>query len=117
MKNVRYQKLRKTMLFLWFMVMPITFNLMSPVLIIMAGFERTINMSLIIFSLWFLSSFLFGRAYCSIACPWGAMQEIYANLVPKKLYKTRKYKLRYMKYPIFVIWIAFIIMGPLISGG
>lgn len=105
------------MLYIWFMVMPVTFNLMSPVLIIFAGFATVINMSFIIFGLWFLSSFIFGRAYCSISCQWGAIQEIYGILVPKKLHKNRKMYYQYVKYVVFAVWIVFVFLGPLMAGG
>lgn len=32
-------RIRRFLMFLWFFVMPITFNWMSPVLIVMGGFE------------------------------------------------------------------------------
>ena len=36
-------KFRRLLTFLWFLVLPITFNWMSPVLIIMGGFAISIN--------------------------------------------------------------------------
>lgn len=117
MNHTRYQKLRKTLLYLWFMVMPITFNWMSPVLIIVAGFQAVINMSYIIFGLWFLSSLIFGRAYCAFACQWGAIQEIFGYTVPKKLHPTKKAKARAIKYFVFAIWIVFVVLGPILAGG
>ena len=117
MNQKKYQKFRKTMLYLWFLVMPITFNWMSPVLIIVAGFQAVINLSYIIFGLWFLSSLVFGRAYCSLACQWGAIQEVFSYSVPKKLGLKHKNKGRIAKYFVFAFWIIFVILGPLLAGG
>ena len=74
-------------------------------------------MSLIIFGVWFISSFIFGRAYCSISCQWGAIQEIYGRLVPKKMHSKRKKYFQYVKYFVFAIWIVFVFLGPILAGG
>ncbi|UYP47455.1 hypothetical protein NEF87_003740 [Candidatus Lokiarchaeum ossiferum] len=111
------QKIRKSILFLWLVVMPITFNLFSPILIIMAGFEATINMSIIIFAIWFLSSLIFGRAYCAYGCQWGALQEIFGETMKKKLDPNKKTRNRKVKFPVFIIWIVVVFLGPILAGG
>ena len=83
-------KFRKLLMFLWVFALPITFNWMSPVLIIMGGFEGYITMSFVIFSIWFISSLFVGRAYCSYICQWGAAQETLAYVVPKSLDPSKK---------------------------
>ena len=94
-------RFRRTLMFIWFFVMPITFNWMSPVLIIMAGFEGYINLSFVIFAIWFVSSFFVGRAYCAYGCQWGASQELLAYAAPKPLDLAKKKKRRKIKYIIF----------------
>lgn len=117
MTHKKLQKLRKAILYLWMVVMPISFNFVSPVLIIMAGFDATINFSFILFSAWFVSSLFLGRAYCAYACQWGAGQEVYANMNSKPLDPKTKRRNSKIKYAVFVLWIAFIIMGPIAAGG
>ena len=56
---------------------------MSPVLIVMGGFEGYITLSSLIFSLWFVSSLFVGRAYCAYGCQWSATQEVLGYVVPK----------------------------------
>jgi len=99
------------------MILPITFNWMSPVLIIMGGFEGYITLSLIIFSVWFISSLFIGRAYCAYGCQWGAAQEVMADVLPKQLDPEKKRRNRKIKYIIFGLWIFFIILGPIMVGG
>lgn len=106
---MKLQKLRKTILYGWIIALPIVFNWMSPVLIMFSGFMGYINLSMVIFSIWFLSSLFLGRLYCSYACPWGAMQEIYGTNINKPLDKTKKDKRRKIKYVIFLVWISVII--------
>jgi polyferredoxin len=110
-------KFRKFLMYFWLLVMPVTFNWMSPVLIVMAGFEGYISLSFVIFAIWFLSSFFVGRAYCAYGCQWGASQELLSDAIPKKLDPNKKNRNRKIKYGIFVIWIFFLILGPLIGGG
>ena len=62
--------------------MPITFNWMSPVLIVMGGLEGFMTMSFLIFAVWFISSFFVGRTYCEYGYQWGATQELLAYAVP-----------------------------------
>lgn len=83
-------KFRKLLMFLWIIALPITFNWMSPVLIIMGGFEGYITLSFIIFAVWFISSLIFGRAFCAYGCQWGAAQEVLGDSVPKQLDPTKK---------------------------
>lgn len=97
--------------------MPITFNFMSPVLIIFAGFEATINFSFILFGVWFISSLFLGRSYCAYVCQWGAIQEIYGDVKPKKLDRKKKKRNSWIKYVVFAVWITFVILGPVAAGG
>jgi len=113
----RLYKFRKFLMYLWMMILPITLNWMSPVLIIMGGFEGYITLSFIIFAIWFISSLFIGRAYCAYGCQWGAAQEVLGDVVPKQLDPNKKGRNRKIKYPIFVLWIAFIILGPIMTAG
>jgi ferredoxin-type protein NapH len=101
-------------MYLWFVVLPITFNWMSPVLIVMGGFEGYITIS---FLIWFVSSLFIGRAYCAYGCQWGAIQEVLGYVVPKSLDPAKKGKRRKIKYIVFVIWITFITLGPILNMG
>ena len=105
-------RFRRFLTFLWFLVLPITFNWMSPVLIVMGGFEGYITISFLIFSIWFVSSLFIGRAYCAYGCQWGAAQEILGYAVPKQLDASKKKRRRKIKYFVFIIWIAFVALGP-----
>lgn len=104
-------------MFLWVIVLPITFNWFSPVLIVMAGFQGYINLSFLFFTIWLGSSFFVGRAYCAYGCQWGAIQEVLSYVVPKKLDDSKKKSRRKIKYFVFIAWIAFVALGPILIGG
>ncbi|MBY8988406.1 MAG: 4Fe-4S binding protein [Candidatus Lokiarchaeota archaeon] len=110
-------KFRRLLTFLWFLVLPITFNWMSPVLIIMGGLEGYLTLSFLIFSIWFISSLFVGRAYCAYGCQWGAAQEVLGYIVPKSLDSSKKGKRRKIKYIVFVLWIIFVALGPILNMG
>jgi len=110
-------KFRKLLMYLWILVLPITFNWMSPVLIVMGGFEGYITMSFLFFTIWFGSSLFVGRAYCSYICQWGAAQEVLGYTVSKPLDPAKKKNRRKIKYIVFIIWIIFIALGPIMNMG
>ncbi len=110
-------KLRRTLMFLWVIMLPVTFNWVSPVLIIMGGFEGYISLSFVVFTIWFISSLFFGRAYCAYGCQWGASQEVFGYVVPKPLDAKKKKRNRKVKYVVFVVWIVLIVLGPIMTLG
>jgi ferredoxin-type protein NapH len=113
----RLLRFRRLLMFLWFLVMPITFNWMSPVLIIMGGFEGYITISFLIFAIWFISSLFVGRAYCAYGCQWGATQEVLGYVVPKSLDSEKKNNHRKIKFIVFIVWIAIVALGPILNAG
>jgi len=110
-------RFRKLLMFLWVIALPITFNWMSPVLIIMGGFEGYTTLSFIIFAVWFTSSLFFGRAFCAYGCQWGAAQEVLGDTIPKQLDPAKKKNRRKIKYVLFIIWIVFVALGPILNLG
>ena len=107
------QKMRKLLLILSLLLFPITLYYFSPVLIINAGLEGIINGSFIIFAAMLVGSIFFGRLFCSYLCPAGALQD-YACTVkdkePKQGWKN------YIKYVIWLIWIAAVIYCYITKG-
>ena len=83
----------------------------------MAGFEGYINVSFIFFAAWFGSSLIFGRAYCAYCCQWGAAQEVMGDVIPKQLDPNKKKRNRKIKYVVFVVWMFFLVLGPIMVGG
>lgn len=116
-QHQKLYKLRKLLMYLWVIMLPVTFNWMSPVLIIMGGFEGYISLSFIVFAVWFISSLIFGRAFCAYGCQWGAAQEILGDAIPKPLDSNKKRSRRKIKYVVFVIWIILVALGPILNLG
>lgn len=70
----RRQRVRKALLFVSFLLFPVTLYYFSPALILQGASEGVINGSFIVFGLMFLSALSVGRLWCGWACPAGALQ-------------------------------------------
>jgi len=101
---MKRQILRRRIAYISFFLFPATFYYFSPYLIVDASAKGIMNGSFFMFLLLFVASLIFGRAFCSWACPLGAAQEI---LSPLK--KTVAIKGRIIKWIIWVPWIISII--------
>ena len=107
------QRVRRAILLITFVTFPITFYYFSPYVIIDGAMNGIIAGSFISFSLLFLFSLFFGRAFCSWICPAAGMQE-WSSAVNDK--KVKGGKLNWIKYCIWIPWIG-IIMAVAVSAG
>ena len=110
---MKRQKIRKLLLLISFLLFPVTLYYLSPYLVIMGGFEGIITGSLILFILQFVSSLLFGRAFCGWLCPAGALQE-YCSKITSKPVKSKKAD--WIKYFIWAPWLIVIVFALASAG-
>lgn len=99
--NKNRQIFRKLILFISFILFPITIYYLSPVLPLMGLANRIINASLIIFGILFILSLFLGRAFCGWFCPGGAIGDI-CSLI----YDRKKKPVYYVKWIIWFLWIG-----------
>lgn len=111
---MKRQRLRKTIILISFLLFPVTIYYFSPALPIMGGAEGIVSGSILMFGLMFVSSLIFGRAFCGWICPAGGMQEV-CFMVQKK--RIRNPKMDWIKYFIWLPWIVIIILAFIQSGG
>ena len=108
------QTMRKRLIFFSFLLFPFTVFYFSPFLIIWASIYGILCGSMVLFLIQFLSSLLFGRAFCSWACPGAGIQEC-CTVITKK--KAQNGKTRLVKYIIFIPWLLSIVILLLRAGG
>jgi polyferredoxin len=108
------QRIRKTILVIAFFLLPVVINYISPVLIIMGANEGIINGSFLVFAFLFLSSLVFGRLFCGWLCPAGGGQDV-CRFAHDRL--VRGGKLNWIKYIIWVPWVALIFWMVIRAGG
>lgn len=101
------QKIRRTMIFISFLLFPVTIWYFSPYLIIQAASEHIINGSFIVFMIMLIASMFLGRVWCGWLCPAGGMQECLfrCNERPAKQGWRNK-----IKYAIWILWITAVIV-------
>ncbi|OGO23380.1 MAG: hypothetical protein A2144_01045 [Chloroflexi bacterium RBG_16_50_9] len=109
------QKVRLIILFLMVILFPITMNYFSVFLIIEGSSQGIMTFSFFFWSLWTLTTLVFGRAACGYLCPLGAFQETKDRMAPKQL-KNIKY-LKITKYILAVSWVGAIIYFAIAAGG
>ncbi|MEE9306733.1 MAG: 4Fe-4S binding protein [Spirochaetia bacterium] len=113
-KTKTRQRIRKGVLLLFFILFPVVLNYLSPYLSMSAASKGIASGSLLFFGLLLLSSLILGRAFCGWICPGGAAQEI-CLLVNDR--RVRCKRLDWIKYVIWVPWLATILLFLIRSGG
>ena len=107
------QRVRKGLLFVSMLLLPITLYYLSPYLIIAAAAEGIVNASAIVFGLMFLAALFVGRLWCGWACPAGALQEFAAPLNNQRTGP----RLNWGKWLVWVPWLSIILWLVVRAGG
>ncbi|MFW9923526.1 MAG: 4Fe-4S binding protein [Candidatus Thorarchaeota archaeon] len=109
-KHPKRQMTRKILLFISFMLFPVTIFYFSPYLSIVGPVFGFITASLLVFGSLFIFSLFLGRIFCSYICPMGGMQDAMATI------RTRRIQRRsfFVKWLIFIPWIIVIILLPIL---
>ncbi len=108
------QRIRKALLFLSLLLLPVTLYYFSPVLILGGASEGIVNASFIVFGLMLVASLFVGRLWCGWACPAGALQEF---AVPINDEPVPRRKLDWIKWAIWFPWIGGIAALAIAAGG
>ncbi len=108
------QRVRKAIVTLVFLLFPVIIFYFSPYLIVVGAIDGIISGSFIMFSLLFLFSLFFGRAFCGYVCAVGGLQECLMLVNGKKAKGGRR---NLIKYCIWVPWIVSIVLLFLRAGG
>ncbi len=108
------QRVRNLLLIMAFLLFPITIFYFSPYLIVMGALEGIASGSAITFLLMLVFSVFFGRAWCAYLCPAGGLQELAFTVNDKP---ARLGWRKYIKWVIWAIWIASIVVCFFLAGG
>ena len=108
------QKVRRIILAVSMLLMPVVINYYSPFLIVQGSAEGVVVGSMVFFALLFASSLVFGRAYCGWLCPFGGYMEVLSNASPKPTNSRRGHL---FKWGYWVLWLGLITYTAMRAGG
>jgi len=107
------QNLRKGIILIAFLLLPVTLYYFSPYIIIQGASEGVMSGSFIVFAALFLSALFLGRGFCAWFCPLGGIQE--ASFLAKN--KGVNNRFNWIRYIIWVPWMGLIIYMAVAAGG
>ena len=110
------QKLRKSLLLISFLALPVTLFYLSPILILMGAREGVLTGSAITFAFLFIISIFAGRAWCGWICPQGALQDLVASRINNRPIDNMG-RINLVKYLIWIPWISLIALLFIFNGG
>jgi len=102
--NTRRQRIRRALIFGFFLALPVTLNYYSPYLMTQGTAERVATFSLVLWLAVFATSLLVGRAFCGFACPFNGLQQAAESVGVRQL-RTIRF-LPAVKYLLWAAWVA-----------
>jgi len=109
----RRQNVRRALLFVSFLLFPVTFYYLSPYLIIMGAGERTASGSMIVFAIMTLTAIVLGRLFCGWVCPAGGLTEALFAVQNRKANNRRNWT----RWLVWVPWMTVVLLVTLQAGG
>ena len=113
--NTRQQKLRRTLIALFFLALPITLNYYSPYLMTSGTAERVATFSLVFWLSVFATAFVLGRSFCGWLCPFNGLQQLWESVSVQPLKRVRF--LPAVKYALWGAWVAAVFGIAIAVGG
>jgi polyferredoxin len=108
------QNIRKWILIISFLLIPVTIFYISPIVLMMGAAEGIATGSMILLILLFALSFVVARLWCGWLCPMGAWQEICSPLMKHTVQEGWR---KYVKYGIAALWLGVLALTIVTAGG
>ena len=107
------QKIRKAILIVSFLLLPVTLFYVSPIVILMGAARGIATGSLLLFAALAVLSLGVSRAWCGWLCPMGAWQEICSPVMKRRVDGRRDR----VKYGVTVLWLSLLAYLFAAAGG
>lgn len=108
------QNIRKWLLVISFLLLPVTLMLISPIVIMMGAAQGIATGSMLLFIANFFLSFVVARLWCGWLCPMGAWQEICSPVFKHTVQDGWR---NYVKYGVTVLWLGVLAYLIFSAGG
>ena len=108
------QNIRKWLLVLSFVLLPVTLMIISPIVIMMGAAQGVATGSMLLFIANFVLSFVVARLWCGWLCPMGAWQEICSPVCKHTVQDGWRNS---VKYGVTALWLAVLAFLFFSAGG
>jgi ferredoxin-type protein NapH len=108
------QALRKWILIISFLLLPVTLIYISPIVIVMGAMQGVATGSMLLFIANFVLSLFVARLWCGWLCPMGAWQEICSPLMKHTVEDGWRNN---VKYAVTIVWLAVLAYFFIGAGG
>jgi ferredoxin-type protein NapH len=108
------QNIRKWILIISFLLLPVTLAFISPIIIVMGAAQGIATGSMLLFIANFILSLVVARLWCGWLCPMGAWQEICSPVVKHTVQDGWR---NGIKYGITVLWLGMLAYLFIGAGG
>jgi ferredoxin-type protein NapH len=108
------QNIRKWLLVISFVLLPVTLMYISPIVIVMGAAQGIATGSMLLFIANFFLSLVVARLWCGWLCPMGAWQEICSPVFKHTVQDGWR---NYVKYGVTVLWLALLAYLIFSAGG
>jgi ferredoxin-type protein NapH len=108
------QNIRKWLLVISFVLLPVTLMYISPIVIVMGAAQGIATGSMLLFIANFFLSLVVARLWCGWLCPMGAWQEICSPVMKHTVQDGWR---NYVKYGVTVLWLALLAYLIFSAGG
>ena len=108
------QNIRKWLLVVSFVLLPVTLMIISPIVIMMGAAQGIATGSMLLFIAIFILSLFVARLWCGWLCPMGAWQEICSPVFKHTVQDGWR---NYVKYGVTVLWLGVLAYLFLSAGG
>jgi ferredoxin-type protein NapH len=108
------QNIRKWLLVISFVLLPVTLMYISPIVIVMGAVQGIATGSMLLFIANFFLSLVVARLWCGWLCPMGAWQEICSPVMKHTVQDGWR---NYVKYGITVLWLSLLAYLIFSAGG
>jgi len=109
------QRVRRTLLALFFLALPITLNYYSPYLMTTGTANKVATFSLVFWLAVFGTSLVLGRSFCGWACPFNGLQQLWESVGVRPLKRVRH--LTATKYVLWGAWVTAVFGIAIAVGG
>lgn len=108
------QNIRRWLLIISFILLPVTLFYISPIVILMGAAEGIVTGSMILFILLFILSLAVSRLWCGWFCPMGGFQELCSPVMKHTVQEGWRNRI---KYGVTILWLALLAFLFINAGG